>query len=102
MRCSCSRPRKLLASGVKVVVLVPHDAGKAVRIVSAAKARKVPLLCYERLVRDADVSFFIGVDASAVGTMQGNFPLSAGPKRKLRLDRGSPSDNNRKFFTTRK
>src|SRR5438309_7035981 len=64
--------QKLLASGVKALVLVPHDAGKAVRIVRAAKGRKVPVLCYERLVRDSDVSFFIGVDASAVGYMQAN------------------------------
>ncbi len=57
--------RKLLASGVKALVLVPHDTDKAVRIVSAAKASHVPLLCYERLVRDPDVTFFIGVDASS-------------------------------------
>src|SRR5260370_38466029 len=57
---------KLLASGVKVLVLVPHDAGKAVRIVSAAKAKHVSLLCYERLVRDPDVTLFIVVAASAV------------------------------------
>src|SRR5690348_11433163 len=54
--------QKLLDSGVKALVLVPHDADKAVRIVSAAKAKRVPLLCYERLVRNADVTFFIGVD----------------------------------------
>src|SRR5438093_11507573 len=66
---------KLLAAGVKALVLVPHDADKAVRIVSAAKARQVPLICYERLVRDPDVSFFIGVDASAVGYLQA-FSLS--------------------------
>ena len=62
--------QKLLAAGVKALVLVPHDADKAVRIVNAAKAKKVPLLCYERLVRDPDVSFYIGVDASAVGFLQ--------------------------------
>src|SRR5438093_11999527 len=67
--------QKLLDSGVKALVLVPHDADKAVRIVSAAKAKQVPLLCYERLVRDPDVSFFIGVDASAVGYLQA-FSLS--------------------------
>ncbi len=86
--------QKLLASGIKVLVLVPHDAGKAIRIVSAAKARKVPLLCYERLVRDSDVSFFIGVDASAVGSMQaislsqlapkGNYVLIGGRRKPTR------------------
>jgi len=46
MNCQLQRrARKLLASGVKALVLVPHDTDKAVRIVSAAKASHVPLLC---------------------------------------------------------
>src|SRR5260370_26239793 len=88
--------QKLLASGVKVLVLVPHDAGKAVHIVSAAKARKVPLLCYERLVRDSDVSFFIGVDASSVGTMQAISLSQLAPKGNYVLIGGSPSQSNTK------
>src|SRR5258708_30959495 len=51
--------RKLLASGVKALVLVPHDADKAVRIVSAPDARHVPLLCYERLAVDPTGANFI-------------------------------------------
>src|SRR5204863_809738 len=38
--------QKLLDAGVKSLVLVPHDAEKATRIVAAAKAKQVPLLCY--------------------------------------------------------
>src|SRR5882762_3116263 len=86
--------QKLLASGVKVLVLVPHDAGKAVRIVSAAKAKHVPLLCYERLVRDPDVSFFIGVDASAVGYLQASSLTQRAPKGNYVVIGGSPKDSN--------
>jgi D-xylose transport system substrate-binding protein len=90
--------QKLLASGVKVLVLVPHDAGKAVRIVSAAKARHVPLLCYERLVRDPDVTFFIGVDASAVGYLQAFVISERAPRGNYALIGGSPSDINAKIL----
>jgi len=90
--------QKLLASGVKALVLVPHDADKAVRIVSAAKARKVPLLCYERLVRDPDVSFFIGVDASAVGYLQAFSLSQQARKGNYVLIGGSPSDSNAKIL----
>jgi D-xylose transport system substrate-binding protein len=90
--------QKLLASGVKVLVLVPHDAGKAVRIVSAAKAKHVPLLCYERLVRDPDVSFFIGVDASAVGYLQAFVISRQAPRGNYVLIGGSPSDINAKIL----
>ena len=90
--------QKLLASGVKAMVLVPHDADKAVRIVSAAKAKHVPLLCYERLVRDPDVSFFIGVDASAVGYLQAFSLSQQAPKGNYVLIGGSPSDINAKIL----
>lgn len=90
--------QKLLAADVKVLVLVPHDAEKAVRIVKAAKARKVPLLCYERLVRDPDVSFFIGVDASAVGYLQAFVLSQLAPKGNYVMIGGSPSDSNAKYL----
>jgi D-xylose transport system substrate-binding protein len=86
--------QKLLAAGVKALVLVPHDAEKAVRIVSAAKARKVPLICYERLVRDPDVSFYIGVDASAVGFLQASSLTQRAPKGNYVVIGGSPKDSN--------
>src|SRR5713226_5761761 len=90
--------RKLLASGVKALVLVPHDAEKAVRIVSAAKASHVPLLCYERLVRDPDVTFFIGVDASAVGYLQARSLTQLAPKGNYVLIGGSSADSNAKIL----
>jgi D-xylose transport system substrate-binding protein len=90
--------QKLLSAGVKALVLVPHDTDKAVRIVSAAKDRKVPLLCYERLVRDPDVSFFIGVDASAVGNLQAVSLSRLAPKGNYVLIGGSPSDSNAKIL----
>jgi len=90
--------QKLLAAGVKVLVLVPHDAGKAERIVTAAKAQKVAVLCYERLVRDPDVSFFIGVDAAAIGYLQASFLSERAPKGNYVLIGGSSSDNNAKVI----
>lgn len=89
---------KLLASGVKALVLVPHDAEKAVRIVSAAKAAQVPLLCYERLVRDPDVTFFIGVDALAVGVLQADSLTQQAARGNYVLIGGSPTDTNAKIL----
>lgn len=86
--------QKLLASGVRALVLVPHDTEKAVRIVSAAKAAQVPLLCYERLVRDADVTFFVGVDALGVGLLQAETLTQQAPKGNYVLIGGSSKDSN--------
>jgi D-xylose transport system substrate-binding protein len=86
--------QKLLAAGVKALVLVPHDADKAVRIVNAAKAKKVPLLCYERVVRDPSVSFYVGVDASAVGFLQAYSLTQRAPKGNYVVIGGSSKDSN--------
>jgi D-xylose transport system substrate-binding protein len=86
--------QKLLASGVKALVLVPHDSDKAVRIVNAARAKHVPLLCYERLVRNPDITFFVGVDALAVGLLQADSLAQRAPKGNYVLIGGSPTDTN--------
>jgi D-xylose transport system substrate-binding protein len=90
--------QKLLGSGIKSLVLVAHDTEKAVRIADAAKAKHVPLLCYERLVRSPNVSFFVGVDASTVGTLQASSLTQLAPKGNYVLIAGSPLDVNAKFL----
>ena len=90
--------QKLLSAGVKSLVLVPHDAEKAARIVAEAKAKQVPLLCYERLVRDPNVSFFVGVDASAIGFLQASSLTQLAPKGNYVLIAGSPADLNAKIL----
>src|ERR1700690_4414538 len=88
--------QKLLGSGVKVLVLVAHDSEKAVRIVNAAKASHVPLLCYERLVRDSAVSLFVGGDAAEIGLLQADSLTKLAPKGNYVLIAGSPADINAK------
>lgn len=90
--------QKLLASGIKVLVLVSHDVDKAVRIVNAAKSGQVPVVCYERLVRNIDVGFFIGVNAATVGFLQASYLTRLAPKGNYVLIAGSPSDINAKII----
>jgi D-xylose transport system substrate-binding protein len=90
--------QKLLNSGIKVLVLVAHDTDKAVRIVNVAKAKQVPLLCYERLVRDSNISFFVGIDASSIGFLQASTLTQLSPKGNYVLIAGSPTDINAKIL----
>jgi D-xylose transport system substrate-binding protein len=89
---------KLLNSGVKVLVLVSHDVEKAVRIVNAANAKKVSVLCYERLVRNAGVDAFVGVDAATIGFLQARSIYQLAPKGNYVLISGSASDINAKIL----
>jgi D-xylose transport system substrate-binding protein len=89
--------QKLLDAGIKVLVLVPHNTDTAARIVNAAKARHVPVLSYDRLVRNCDVDFFVGFDGAAVGRMQATALMQRAPKGNYVLAGGSLADNNAKI-----
>jgi D-xylose transport system substrate-binding protein len=90
--------QKLMDAGVKVLVLVPHDTDKAARIVTAAKARHVPVLCYERLARNSDVDFFVGTNAEVIGELQSSTLTRLAPKGNYVLIGGSPTDGNAKVL----
>jgi D-xylose transport system substrate-binding protein len=90
--------QKLMDSGARVLVLVSHDTDKAARIVNAAKARHVPVLCYERLVRNSDVDFFVGTNAEVIGELQSSTLARLAPKGNYVLIGGSPADSNAKVL----
>lgn len=89
--------RQLLDAGVKVLVVVPHDLEKAGEIVALAAARKVPVISYDRLIRDADVALYVSFDNVKVGRMQAEALLAAAPRGNYVLLGGSPTDNNAKL-----
>ena len=83
---------KLLNSGIKALVIVAHDTNEAVRIVAAAKAKDVPVLSYERLIRNSSIDFFVGTDAEAIGELQASVLVKLAPTGNYVLLGGSPTD----------
>jgi len=86
--------KKLLDQHVKALVVVPHDTDKAVRIVQLAKSKGVPVVSYDRLIRNSDIDFFVGVDTVSIGEMQANALTALAPKGNYVLLEGSPTDIN--------
>lgn len=89
--------RELLDAGVKALVVVPHDLEKAREIVALAAERKVPVISYDRLIRDADVALYVSFDNVKVGRMQAEALLAAAPRGNYVLLGGAPTDNNAKL-----
>jgi D-xylose transport system substrate-binding protein len=89
--------RQLLDAGVKALVVVPHDLEKAREIVALAAERKVPVISYDRLIRDADVALYVSFDNVKVGRMQAEALLAAAPRGNYLLLGGAPTDNNAKL-----
>jgi D-xylose transport system substrate-binding protein len=60
----------------------------------------VPVISYDRLIRNADVDLYLSFDNVKVGEQQAQFLVSRLPGGKGRIVRvyGSPTDNNAKLF----
>jgi D-xylose transport system substrate-binding protein len=92
-----------LTKGAKVMVLDAVDAASANAIVTKAKAQKVPVISYDRLITNADIDYYISYDNEKVGTLQSE-SLSKELKRigkakgPIPMINGAPTDNNAKLF----
>jgi D-xylose transport system substrate-binding protein len=90
--------RELLDQGVKSLVIVASDTEKAAAIVTAATEKKVPVISYDRLIRDSDVALYVSFDNVKVGRMQAEYLLNQAPKGNYLLIGGSQTDNNAKLL----
>jgi len=89
-----AQAQSMLEKGVKVLVVVPHDAQRAGAIVEAAKARSVPVISYDRLIWDADIDMYVSFDNVRVGEMQAQYLASRAPTGNYVLIGGAPTDHN--------
>ncbi len=89
-----SQAENLLVQGVDVLVVIPRDGVVAARIVEAAHAEDVPVLAYDRIIRNCDLDLYISFDNERVGYMQAEYLTRVKPTGSYFLLGGSPSDNN--------
>jgi D-xylose transport system substrate-binding protein len=88
--------RDMIQAGIKVLVLLPHDATKASRIVDVAKSAKVKVISYDRLVLNSDVDLYVSFDRVKIGRMQAEYLVKHAPKGNYVLIAGSPNDEGAK------
>ena len=84
----------MLTKGVDVLIVAPHNGEIAASIVEAAHRRGVPVIAYDRLIRNSDVDLYISHQVERMGEMQAEYALKAKPKGNYVLIGGSPTDFN--------
>jgi len=91
-----------LTNGAAVLVLDPVDAASAVPIVTKAKQQNVPVISYDRLIKDADIDYYISFDNEQVGKLQGQALVDKlkkdGKSGSIVMINGAPTDNNATLF----
>ena len=88
----------LLAQGVDVLVVIPHNAQISATIVDAAKRQNVPVISYDRLILNSEPDLYISFDNEKVGELQAKYLLEKAAKGNYILIGGAPTDNNAKLF----
>jgi D-xylose transport system substrate-binding protein len=84
----------LLTQGVDVLIVAPHNGVVAASIVEAAKKQCVPVISYDRLIKNADVDLYVSHQVVKIGQMQAKYLLDRVPKGNYLIIGGSPTDNN--------
>ncbi len=88
----------LLAQGIQVLILAPHDANAAATLVEEAAADGVPVISYDRLILSNLVDVYLSFDNERVGELQGEFITSQVSSGNYIVMSGAPTDNNAALF----
>jgi len=93
----------LITEGVDVIVIAPHNGDAMAKAVRLAHDAGIPVLSYDRLIRNCDLDLYMTFDNFHVGELQAQYLVDAlarsgpGKKRIIRLY-GAKTDNNAVVF----
>jgi D-xylose transport system substrate-binding protein len=88
----------LISQGVDLLVVVPHNAEATAAIVNKAHLMGIKVLSYDRLIKNADIDFYISFDNERVGELQAEAMTKLVPKGKYVYIGGAVTDNNAHLF----
>ena len=91
----------LLTRHVNVLIVIPHDGTAMAKAVRLGHEAGVPVIAYDRLIRDSDLDLYVSFDNERVGELQAKYVVDHLPvagKGKIVRILGSKADNNAHLF----
>ncbi len=88
---------KLITNKVDVLVIVPHDGAAMAKAVNMAHEAGIPVIAYDRIIKNSDLDLYVSFDNEKVGELQARYVvdhLKAAGKGKIVRIYGSKTDNN--------
>lgn len=71
---------KLLSQKVDVLVIIPQNSETASVVVEAANAVNVPVVAYDRLIRNCNLDAYITYDNEKIGELQAEYLVKRAPR----------------------
>jgi D-xylose transport system substrate-binding protein len=87
-----------ITKGVDVLIVAPHNGEIAASIVEKAHAAGIPVISYDRLIKNSEPDLYVSHQVVKMGEMQGEYALKHVPKGNYVLIGGAPTDNNAKLL----
>ena len=89
---------KLIAEGVNVLVIAPHDGEVCAKAVEKAHNAGIKVMAYDRLIKNSDVDLYVAIDNYEVGVLQAEEMLKNIQSGNIAYVGGSEADNNALLF----
>lgn len=84
----------LIGQNVDVLVIIPNDADRLTKLAVQARKKGIPVICYDRLIRNAGTDLLVSFDSYRVGTLQAQALLRFAPRGDIAIINGASTDNN--------
>ena len=96
--------QNMLSQGVDLLIIAAIDGNGLNTVMNDAGTSNIPVIAYDRLIMNDNVSYYVSFDNYTVGKLQGTYVKdtldldnAAGPFN-IEFTGGDPADNNAPFF----
>jgi D-xylose transport system substrate-binding protein len=89
-----SQVENLLSQGIDVLIVQALDSEAVGVVIEPAHAEGVPVIAYDRFVRNGDLDYYVTFDSVKVGEKQAEFVVNKAPKGNYIWLKGGPEDFN--------
>jgi D-xylose transport system substrate-binding protein len=88
----------LISQGVDALAILAQNTEACKPIVDGCREAGIPLIVTDRLIANADLDYFVGVNNDVIGYMQVEYMLKQKPEGRWALIAGAPTDPNSRLW----
>jgi D-xylose ABC transporter substrate-binding protein len=90
--------KTMLENGVDVLVVVPANSEAAAAIVKLSHRYEVPVISYDRLIKNCDLDYYVSFENTSVGELMSDYLSKRCPVGNYAIICGPASDNNSRLL----
>lgn len=95
-----SQVKYLLGKDIDILIIIPQDSEKAVEAVQLAREKGIKVICYDRLIKNANADFYVSFDNTRVGEYMASLMVSRVYTGNYIIINGAKTDNNSYMVNT--